>query len=321
MLRAALLLSACLLAACATRSWLRAESPHLVVYSEVDDVATRDAIASLEGFAAFFRWATQCERAPPSLLRVYLVDSESEFQRTWPESTNTSCYVAAGGETFAMAIHEKSSQEDQTSFFALLHAAAPHFEGCAPPWLSAALAEYYAETVVEAAGDPHARYSNSRVDILHEQAWLELDALLGTTSIEDADVPIFDAEAFLLLRYFRSDPARRAQLARYVRAVRDEQNAVDAMRTSGVDLAELRAELELYFARTVQFQPYYASTVVPVADDDEEALETHRAQKKAKPAPVELSRLPTAETENLLEQRRAKLGNAVARCEPDRSQL
>src|SRR5262249_42087596 len=143
------LLAAVLLTACASRPWLRAESPHLVVYSEVDDAATRDAIASLEGFAAFFRWATRCERAPEGRLSVYLVDSASEFQRTWPESTNLSCYVAAPSETFAIAIHEKSSQEDQTSFFALLQAAAPQLEGCAPMWLTAGLAEYYGETVVE----------------------------------------------------------------------------------------------------------------------------------------------------------------------------
>src|SRR5262249_29261889 len=110
MARAALLLIACSLSACASRQWLRAESPHLVVYSEVDDAGTRDAIDSVEGFAAFFEWATQCKLAP-SRLSLYLVDSASELQRTWPESTNTACYVVARGETFAVAIHDKSSLE------------------------------------------------------------------------------------------------------------------------------------------------------------------------------------------------------------------
>src|SRR5262249_27236711 len=149
-------------------------------------------------------------------LNVYLVDSASELQRTWPESLNTSCYVAARGETFAVAIHEKSSLEDQTSFFALLQAVAPHYAGCAPGWVTAGVAEYYGETVVEAADNPHGHYSNSRIDVLHEQSWLDLDVLLGKTSVEDADVPVFDAEAWLLLRYFRSDPARRAKLASYL---------------------------------------------------------------------------------------------------------
>jgi hypothetical protein len=310
-----------LLSGCATRPWLRAESPHLVVYSEVDDIATRDAIASVEGFGAFVRWATRCEGAPAGKLSVYLVDSASELQRTWPGSKNLSCYVAAPSETFAIAIHEKTSQEDQTSFFALLQAVAPHFTDCAPMWLTAALAEYYGETVVEGAGNPHASYSNGRVDVLHEQGWLELDVLLGKKSVDDADVPLFDAQSWLLLRYFRSDPARRAKLAGYVDAVRGGQDPIAAMPAAGFELGFLREELEAYFAQNVVFNPYYAATVKALADGDEEALRAHRAQKKEPAAPVEISRLPPAETEHILEDRAAKIGKTVPRCEPDRNEM
>lgn len=316
----ALVAALLLLTACSSRPWLRAESPHLVVYSEVDDIATRDAISSIEGFAAFVGWATGCEGAKDRLT-VYLVDSASELQRTWPESTNLSCYVAARAETFAMAIHEKSSAEDQTSFFALLQAAAPHFAACAPMWVTAGLAEYYGETVVEAAGNPHAPYSNSRIDILHEQSWLDLDVLLGKTAVDDADVPLFDAQSWLLLRYFRSDPARRAKLASYLEAVRGGQDPIAAMPAAGFELGFLRAELEAYFAQNVDLNPHYAATVRALADGDEEALVAHRAHKQLPATPVELGRLPAAETENLLEERRAKIGNAVPRCEPDRNQL
>ncbi len=321
MLRAAFFLGMCCLTACASRPWLRAESPHLVVYSEVDELATRDAIASVEGFAAFFQWATQCEPAP-ARLALYLVDSASELQRTWPDSTNVSCYVAARGETFAVAIHDKSSLEDQTSLFALLHAVAPHFAPrCAPMWVATGVAEYYGETVVEAAGNPYGRFSNSRVDLLHEQSWIELDAFLGATEVVDSDVPIFDAEAWLLMRYLRSDPSRRAKLAGYLEAVRGGQDPIAAMPAAGFELGYLREELERYRAHNVVLNPSYVTTVNGIADGDPDALQAHRAAKKRPPPPIEITHLPTAETENLLEDRAARLGGATVRCEPDRNQL
>jgi hypothetical protein len=316
-----LVVASLLLSACASRQWLRAETPRLVVYSEVDEAATRDAVSTIEGFDRFFHWATQCDRNAGDRLKVYLVDSTSEFQRTWPDSIHTSCFAAAQGETFAMAIREKTSEEDRTSLFALLHAVAPHFQGCAPFWLTEALAEYYGETVIEAAGNPHIVYSNSRADVLHEQSWLELEALLGKTVLEDSDVPLFDAQAWLLLRYFRSEPERRAKLASYLQAVRDGQDTVAALGAAALNAAELRAGVERYFARNVDFNPYYAASVRPIADGDEEAIEAHRSQEKLPSAPIELTRLPSAEGEHLLEDRRAKLGGAVPRCQPDRSQL
>src|SRR5215468_10127213 len=64
--------------------WLRAETAHFVVYSELDEKATRRDAAELEAFHDFVGWAMPGVEEPPGTLEVYLMDRREELQRVVP---------------------------------------------------------------------------------------------------------------------------------------------------------------------------------------------------------------------------------------------
>src|SRR5215470_1408829 len=209
-----------------SQPWLRGESAHVVVYSDEGEEALRAEVAKLEGFYGFLRWATNGgvtpDGLPPPRLDVYVVHDFGELRETGHHDDDQYArYYAGPFDTFAMALGQKHNLVDELpQLYGLLRSYAHHFRAFAPTWVAEGWAGYYGEAEVEANND-RATINDlgPRYSTLYQQSWIPITTLLGHGTVAESDVGLFHAQCWLLLRYLRSQPELRKQLATYIRTV------------------------------------------------------------------------------------------------------
>lgn len=227
----------------AAASWLRAETAHFVLYSELDEKSTRRDAAELEAFRDFIDWAIPGVEEPPGKLEVYLVDRREELQRIVPGKTFASLYQSATNATFVIALGKDPWLSDDGALFTLFHAVVEHLAQCErpfPAWLSAGWAEIYGELAVEAGsvGSPRSSLGARYSPLLQNRA--PVDAVLRDDAGGSRRPPGFYQQAWLVLRWLRGDEGRREALALYLRDVCSGVDPVTAMTSqTGLDLRGL----------------------------------------------------------------------------------
>lgn len=298
-----------------TRPWLRAESAHVTVYSDEGEAVVRASVAKLEGFYAFLSWATnggparEGEFAPR--LDVYIVADREELRAIGPTNDEAYGHYYAGPfDTFAMAISEKHGIADELpQLYALLRSYAQHFRAFAPTWMTEAWAGYYGEAAVEARNDRATIFDlGPRYSTLYEQSWIPLPVLLGRGSVDETDAALFHAESWLLLRYLRSEPALRKQLASYLEAVGQgadpEQSLVAA---TGRDTHQLERALARYLDQNL-VKNTASDGLNQIHEQDSEAIGVFLRQRSRPAPPMTIARLPESARDLLLPIQRMKAG-------------
>ncbi|HEY0052370.1 MAG TPA: hypothetical protein VGB49_03055 [Caulobacteraceae bacterium] len=240
-------------AAWAQARWLRAESEHLIVYSDGDERVLRDYIIELETFDALLRgFHGVSSPTPPRKLPIYLVRHGDALRRVAPTATRIAGFYSASTDNmFGVAIRTRGNDH------VMKHEYVHHFlwqngQRSYPGWLSEGYAEYFGPTRIGDRTIDFGLIVENRASRLAGGRWAPLSALLTSGPFDlpgDHDGEMFYAQAWLLTHWFVADPARRARLADYLNAIRGGADSVAAMEAAaGMPIADLERTLRSYLA-------------------------------------------------------------------------
>src|SRR5262249_27179427 len=129
-------------------AWLRAETPHFVIYSGTTQERLRDAAAKLESFDAVLRQIVRPIDSPAKgKLEIYLFRDFKTMQIVWPRAgagvggfyTTSPDFIGA----FALYRFDLGVAAHEILFHEYAHHfMLQHFAGGYPPWFVEGFAEY-----------------------------------------------------------------------------------------------------------------------------------------------------------------------------------
>ncbi|MFT4253007.1 MAG: hypothetical protein QM608_11030, partial [Caulobacter sp.] len=242
-----------------TGRWIRAESPHFVVYSADGEHEAREYALMLEDFDGVLRRFHGKQDAPAGRkLPVYLVRDNEQLQKVFPGVDRAAgLYSASLQEIFVIAVKgigDHSVLDLTVGDNVVLHEYVHHFvmqyfpDGY-PAWLSEGLPEYYSTIDLKPrrvfVGGPN----NLRAYALRQRAWVPVEKLLGgdRRQIDEQSIGVFYGQAWLLTHYVWSNAERRAKLSGYLDRYRDGQDPMKAWTAVyGDDAKGLEAKLKAY---------------------------------------------------------------------------
>jgi tetratricopeptide (TPR) repeat protein len=206
--------------------WLRAESPHFVVYSSGGEAELRTYVRNLEDFDDLLRRVHNqpLDVAPTRKLDIYLVSGPGQLADIRPglRDTTRGFYVANLGDIFATSIRTPSDGEDDIVMHEYVHHFMRQNYGAAyPAWLTEGYAEYFMTAKLEPKVREVGRYNQMRANTLLLRPWIRSRDLLSKRpdALARTDVGAFYAQAWLLTHYVMSDPTRRRGMAVYLGAL------------------------------------------------------------------------------------------------------
>lgn len=293
----------------ANATWYRAESRHFNVYGEGPAESVKSYAAKLEDFDSVLRRYHGLTGNEPVThkLDVYLVSSESEFHRIYPNAQAIGVYVSSPDDIFAVAVRNEPGMGDDTMFHEYVHHfMLQYFPSNYPAWLIEGWAEYFATTVINGKQVDVGKVNQARAQSLFD-TWVPMNVLLGSTTetIRPEQSFNFYAEAWLLTHFMLADNKRKDQLVAYMRAVNDGVSPVTAMETAtGESLGALEKQLRAYTRGHLTFVridrasvPTAAITVTRLPDAADDLLVDVQKMK---------ARVAKAEQPDLLKRVRAK---------------
>ena len=251
-----LLLLVLLLAPAPARAdWLRAESPHFIVYGEMSQSRLRDRVRLLEEFDAFLRQLTGTTSLPaPHKLRVYLVHGGDELDDIWPIGRGVGgFYRATADGVFAVSDEYQNWEGNEND--TLLHEYAHHFmmqyhPAPYPPWYVEGFADFVMTARIRPEWVDFGNTSPIRSSWLTSlSTWIPYEDILFGDLRRISPGPFY-AQSWLLVHYIMADEARRAAFVRYVQALaRGEEPRTAFPAAFGLDAATLDRTMRDYARR------------------------------------------------------------------------
>lgn len=286
-LRASLAAAVCALGllapATAEAKWLRAETPHFVIYSDGDEQVLRDYARRLEDFDGVLRYYHNLSPDAPvdRKLDIYLMRHLGDMQQAFNLGSSVAGFYRAGPEDVFAVAHQSDDEEsrDETLFHEYVHHFMnQYFPYPYPAWLKEGWAEYFQTTDI----------NEDKIDVGNagERAyslasnWVPMKHLLGRGAWELRDAykrSTFYAQAWLLTHYMLVDPQRKDQLTAYMKLVADGQDSVRAMEVAtGADIKVLEKGLRSYMRKPLVYTRHgrsavarsIAITTLPASADD-----------------------------------------------------
>lgn len=249
------------LAGPAEAAWLKAESPHFIVYGEGGEAQLRERVAQLEDFDALLRMLTgTAERPAGAKLTLYLVRGYGELRQVWPGAAyQTGGFYSANVEgVFALSDVGRgdSAQADEILFHEYAHHfLLQYFPGVYPTWYNEGFAEYLMTVRFEPDTIELGRRSQGRAIFLNMR-WLPLEEVLWPTDRDPTAITRGQqyAQSWLLVHYLIRDRMRAAQMNRYLTllaAGREPRAAfVEAF---GTTPAQMQRSLQRYYRDGLTF--------------------------------------------------------------------
>ena len=277
--------------ACAgANKWIKAESPHFIVYSDNGATLTQTYLVKLEQYrfllSAFHGLDEDDDAALPKL-PIYFVAGRDDLEQSWPSAdANVAGYFnncAEGQVALGINMDDRvhisknaRSQDENSSQTILFHEYAHNFmfqnsEGQFPPWYVEGFAEYYSTTRIEnntavvGLAFSWRVYSLQNPGVSVNYASLLRDNWRTSKGHDDIREDAFYAQSWLLTHYMMADPARQAQLAAYIEAYRKGEDPVAAFeKITGTAVADLPRILNTYLNKMVSTQ--YGIKAMPDSD-------------------------------------------------------
>ena len=242
-------------AAPAGAAWLRAESPHFIVYSEQNERRLREQMAVLEDYAALLRRIGTGRPEPsPNKLRVYLVRTHGELRQVRPVPDTIGGFYVAGPEGIGAFVNTNAGGDLVSANEVLFHEYAHHFmmqyyNSAYPAWYTEGFAEYVST----------ARFTDRHVEFGHispiraswladRSAWLPMvDIVFGRENQSEIDRARFYAQSWLLTHYLHSNRERQEQFRSYLTALGRAEEPRQAFEASfGMRPDQLQREVANY---------------------------------------------------------------------------
>ncbi|MDO8294860.1 MAG: hypothetical protein Q7T19_00325 [Caulobacter sp.] len=243
--------------------WLRAETPHFVLYSDGPEANLRWFATDLEDFDALMRAAHGLDPAgvPARKLDIYLVAGHDDLSRVLPSATGSIGFYRANlGDIYAVAIRgERGSGNGRQLLFHeyVHHFMLQNFHAAYPAWLVEGYAEYFGATRVESDRIEVGVVPEGRARDLANHLWLPLREVAGlsrptgTGTTARNRAAMYYAQSWLLTHYMLGDPARKARLGEYLLAVGRGEDPVKALEAAmGMDLVAAEKTLKTYLRST-----------------------------------------------------------------------
>ena len=244
----------------ARAEWLRAESPHFIVYGDVSESDMRNYVRKVERFDALLRFYFPVQsdiEVPP--LSVYLADGRDDMRKIWPNMPSQVGGFYTPGEARVFAVTGGRGVENDHTLF---HEYAHHFmqqylTAAYPAWFVEGFAEYFATADLTPSHMRVGLHSPGRMNslTLGANAWLPMATVLRSRSQEIGNRGhLYYAQSWALTNYLMSTPERRAMLGRYLAAVMNGQDPLSSVQaTMGVTPEQLGAAVRSYIGGPILF--------------------------------------------------------------------
>jgi Flp pilus assembly protein TadD len=252
------------LAAPAQAEWLRAESPHFIVYSESGEARLRNQVGELEDFHSLLRRLTATADPPASpKLRIYMISGPAELRRVWPGASGAIAgFYTASPEGILAVVDPTEGRgwtgRNETLFHEYAHHfMLQHFPGAYPQWYIEGFAEYLATARFEDDAIEYGRANPARASWLADRSgWIPLEQLLFTNPerLEGRSMAQYYAQSWLLVHYLLRDGQRMRQLNAYLVAVSGGQAPRPAFEQAfGTTVTQVQRQLMAYSSGGMSF--------------------------------------------------------------------
>lgn len=266
----------------AAKTWVKAESAHFTVFSDIDAKTAAAYLVRLEQYryilSGFYNIPKEDEAATPKL-RFYFVDNFNDLRQTWPTAPeNVAGYYKGCAEGEAAVgmyeddsvhqTHDVKAQDENPSQAILFHEYAhdfmfQHSREAYPHWFVEGFAEYYSTTKIQGDQAIIGMAFSWRARSLMSSGWsIDYADLLRDTwrpkhgKPSDQLIDAFYAQSWLLTHYILFDPVRRKQFAGFVETYRAGEDPVAAFeKVYGIKVKDLGPILDRYF-NTIQAELY-----------------------------------------------------------------
>jgi hypothetical protein len=238
--------------------WIRAESPHFIVYGTRED-QVREVAAKLERFDQFLRIVIPGPSpAPTKPLAVYLVFGSSQVERLrrWhaPPHHRASGYYSAAPTGILIAAdmrldtlstkvppyHEVWLFSEYCRHFLLEGARSEHL----PAWYVDGLSLYFGTTQFVGDTIEYGRFEPHLAAQIEAERWESLAKIVAGEVDRDQ---LYSGESVLLVHYILADPARVRAFERFLVDVRNGARPVAAFEQAfGVRMSTLQDRLWQY---------------------------------------------------------------------------
>lgn len=253
--------------------WLRAESPHFIVYADGNEAQLRDAVQRLEAFDATLRHLL----APPDddnvrKLEVYLFRTQENLSDAMGVNNAFGIggfYSASPGFVGAIAL-QNFGRPDLRAFAGevLFHEYAHHFmlshySAAYPAWFVEGFAEFVGTTEITDTEVRVGAASRFRDGILNYD-WPRAERFLNPG--ERGSVVGIYGVGWLATHYLINTPERMQGFGRYLTAFQSGEDPVESFQPAfGISFEEFQAELRRYRGRGLGG---FVFPRVPTADGD-----------------------------------------------------
>lgn len=246
----------------AAAEWRRAVSPNFVVYGDVSPEQLTGFTQKVEQFDSFLRRRAGVggNRAASKLV-IFMVGRGANMSDLIGSPGNS---IVNGFYTYGpngpMAVVKRVSGAGQNSLDAdavLFHEYVHHFmfsyfPAAYPQWFVEGFAEFFSTTDFDDKG--RAQFGKPPFyragDLFIGPDWPVKELLKGTTvDLSDSKRSSFYGRAWLLTHYLMLSPGRQNQLDRYIRAINDGVDSLEAARLAFGDLEELENDLNAYLRK------------------------------------------------------------------------
>lgn len=287
----------CLAAAApAHANWVRADSPHFVVFANDSEGEVARFAQNLERFHAAMALLTgggQTVPSPSNRVTIFAVGGARKIEKLAGSERIAGFYIprASGSRAFVPEIRNTSGEND-FSMTVLLHEYAHHFLISSsrfemPRWFSEGAAEFFASAKFEKDGSVGigrpAYHRTYDIKIGQQVTALELlDSKVHRDRRLRAD-DSFYGRAWLLYHMLAFEPGRKGQLQGYARAIASGKSEREAAESTFGDLEQLNKELVAYLKRPRIAAYTFTPDKVPAApvrvvtlSDGESAVMPHK---------------------------------------------
>ena len=247
-------------AAPAQADWLKAESPHFIVYGDVGEGDMRAYVRKVERFDALLRiWFPVQTDIEPSKLSIYLADGRSDMRKIWPDMpANVGGFYTPGEERTFAVTGGRGMENDHTLFHEYGHHFMHQYLTAAyPGWFVEGFAEYFATADLTPGHMRVGLPSQGRMYSLTQgfNSWLPMSTVLRSRSSEiGSKGHLYYAQSWALTNYFMSTPERRAALGRYLAAVMDGGDPTTSLQaTTGRTPDQLQNDVFSYLGSGVKY--------------------------------------------------------------------
>lgn len=282
-------------ASAAAEDWIRAETRHFLIYSNVGQSATREYLEQLEGFKYLSELLLGADpKSAPSSARftVYLLDEREQLKTVRPDFHE---YVAGvylhcveGAQAYAHRPLSTMGGQD-TGLMILLHEYAHHvmfsrLRRFYPSWYVEGFADYLSTVTLRGGVYRVGGGHNERLTRLSDDAiWIDFSVMLDQKRLAEANEARrinslqFYAQAWLLTHYMLSDSERTQAFNRYFELIGQGEDALTSFESvTGIEPAQLTRVLRSYLRKmpgvriTIPALPESAITITRVPKEQQE---------------------------------------------------